>query len=244
MSTENLISLYENSSDLYTFVQQMDRLGQRGNPNAYAMAGLAIRSCMMMNSPGYENYLYSYSVERKVHDISQYHAAIARLKNRCTRLISTGEVSNALIQSYLKKSAVLGSPIGAAKLAQADPAMAVSKLRSTVDSVMASANPIAIRALSESVGPNSPLKGDDVGKASDSYGLQIFSCHLANDCGSGSVLMMQLCINTKFCKPTSYVSFLKNSLPPDTYRRAVALSSRLMHQLNSGERPKLRLTGN
>lgn len=236
-STFNLISEYEKSQDLYHFVQEMERLGREGNPNAYAMAALAINSCAMLGvTPGYANQLYN---SKHVIDRARFDSAITRLNQRCSRLISMNGVSNSIVQNLLEKSARQGSPIAAAKLIAEDPTLSVSRLEPLVKRIIASANPIAYRQLAITVGINSQLKGKDVGDSADSYGLEILSCKLGNDCGPQSIAMLQVCINTRFCKPIDYVSFLKQQLSPAVFSKASSLANRLMNQINAGQRPSI-----
>jgi len=238
LSTFNLISEYEKSQDLYDFVQKMERLGREGNPNAYAMAALAINSCTMMSVPGYSSQLYN---AKHVSDSARYDSAIARLSQRCSRLISMDGVSSSIVQDLLKKSAKEGSPIGAAKLIAEDPTLKKVQLEPLVKQIIAAANPIAYRELAITVGINSQLTGKDAGDLADTYGLEILSCKLGNNCGPQSVIMMQLCINTQFCKSMDYVSFLKQQLPSAVFLKASDLSRRLQNEIDAGHRPSLQL---
>lgn len=237
---QNITNKYEESTDLFQFVQSLRDKVKNKKSEAMALIAIALESCMpLATNP---NYLLQIPPHTKIVGINRYRLAIKRYMRRCSRLVSIGGyVSQNKIDQLISQAASMGNDIAIAKiLTRASINDTNPNISNLVEGVLRGGNPIAIRELSALVGSGTKLQGSIVNSSAAPYGWVLASCNIGNGCGPGSIAMMQACLNTQVCSKLSYREFIKKYfLSPKQFYSANKIAAKIRLSISDGSVSKL-----
>ena len=194
--------------------------------------------CVAMAQSPDTRYPGARQAEKQRPELKPYiEGLIANDQQRCGRLVKS-DISSAdaksIVGMYAKPASDGSMKALAIQLQYSNiDAMPNAALAADVQRIIASQDPDAIGALSNLMGgraeDRSAAFGPVSGTETQQYAWLMAACQMGMDCGPGSSLLRQYCLNAGVCGYTSIDQVISNNyLTPTDYRTAVAQSQQII----------------
>lgn len=246
---------YSATRDLSAYI---DSLQTDGSSEAEILTAKAkaMEECWMLSlRPNYAAEAIESRARITQENSTQFRQDIGRLSQRCSALISQGQVSLKNLKANYAKAARDGNAEAMAyQLSHAvfhdansderAPPTATSPdfdPRQKILDILASGDPEAIFLLSGLFNENSRFRGKATGSAIAEAAWQLAACDFGLDCSENSYLLRQYCINAgAYCEPGDLRWHIRElRLAPAAYQRAVALETEIYAAIKSGNAASL-----
>ncbi len=240
--TSSLRQHFEQSRDLYGLVQELKATGS-GDPETETIIADALYECVAIAQPAGTSYMGAQQAEKQHPELKTYvEGLIATDKQRCGRFVKS-DIGNAdaksIVRMYAKAASDGSAKAMAIQLQYSNiDAMPDAALAADVQRIIASRDPDAIGALSNLMGgraeDRSAAFGPMSGNETQQYAWLMAACQMGMNCGPGSSLLRQYCLNAGVCGYTSINQVIaSNYLTPADYHTAVQQAQQIVKSLSA-----------